>query len=89
VVVATQRELAEAHSFVRRRLVTALVSGSPGGREVERPGCGRAVVGGVVLALLLMAVAAVSGVLARHPEPDGSHTGAAMHARRGGPGGLA
>ena len=76
--VPTERDLAEAHSFVRRRLVTALVSGAPGGRELDRAGSGRAVVGGVVLALLLMAVAAVSGMLARHSEPGGSHTGAMM-----------
>jgi hypothetical protein len=73
--VATERELAEAHSFVRRRLVTALVSGAPGGREVERPRAGRAVVAGIALALLLIGAAAVSGVLAGQPETDGSHAG--------------
>jgi hypothetical protein len=82
--VATERDLAEAHSFVRRRLVTALVSGAPGGREVERAARpGRAVLAGIALAVLLVGVAAVSGVLAGHAETDGKHTGpSARHSRR-------
>src|SRR5215204_2844807 len=38
--MATKRDLLEAHQFSRRRLITAFVSGAPGGREVEpaRPG---------------------------------------------------
>ena len=33
--MATKKDLVEAYSFSRRRLVTAFVSGAPGGREVE------------------------------------------------------
>ena len=58
--MVTHRDLVEAHGFHRRRLSTALVAGAPGGREVEPPRRGRAVVGGVVLAVLLTAAAAVA-----------------------------
>lgn len=61
--MATKRDLVEAHAFNRRRLVTAFLSGAPGGREVEPVRYGRTIVGGVVLAGLLVAGAAVSGVL--------------------------
>lgn len=61
--MASKRDLVEAHDFNRRRLVTAFLSGAPGGREVEPVRHGRTVVGGIVLAALLVAGAAVSGVL--------------------------
>lgn len=61
--MASKRDLVEAHDFNRRRLVTAFLSGAPGGREVEPVRHGRTVIGGIVLALLLVAGAAVSGVL--------------------------
>ncbi len=61
--MSSKRDLVEAHSFNRRRLVTAFVSGAPGGREVEPVRYGRTLVGGIVLALLLVAGAAVSGFL--------------------------
>ena len=40
--MASKRELVEAHSYNRRRLVTAFLSGAPGGREVEPAKPGRA-----------------------------------------------
>ena len=61
--MSSKRDLVEAHSFNRRRLVTAFVSGAPGGREVEPVRYGRTLVGGLVLALLLVAGAAVSGFI--------------------------
>jgi type VII secretion protein EccB len=61
--MSSKRDLVEAHSFNRRRLVTAFVSGAPGGREVEPVRYGRTLVGGLVLAALLVAGAAVSGYL--------------------------
>src|SRR5688500_5706213 len=61
--MATKKDLVEAYSFSRRRLVTAFVSGAPGGREVEPARPGRTIVGGVALAVLLMAGAAIAGVL--------------------------
>jgi type VII secretion protein EccB len=61
--VASKRELVEAHSYNRRRLVTAFLSGAPGGREVEPAKPGRAVVVGAVLAVLVVVGAAVFGFL--------------------------
>ncbi len=61
--MATKKDLVEAYSFSRRRLVTAFVSGAPGGREVEPTRPGRAIVGGIALAVLLIAGGAVLGIL--------------------------
>lgn len=61
--MATKRDLVEAHSFNRRRLVTAFLSGAPGGREVEPVRHGRTIIGGAVLATLIVAGAAVMGFL--------------------------
>ncbi len=61
--MASKRDLVEAHSFNRRRLVTAFVSGAPGGREVEPVRYGRTLIGGLVLAGMVLAGAAVSGYL--------------------------
>ena len=68
--MATKRDLVEAHSFSRRRLVTAFVSGMPGGREVEPHRSGRTVVGGAALSVLLVAGAAIAGVLTGQPGDD-------------------
>ena len=54
--MATKRDLVEAHAFSRRRLVTAFVSGAPGGREVEPVRPARVIVGGAALAVLLIAI---------------------------------
>lgn len=67
--MSSKRDLVEAHSFNRRRLVTAFVSGSPGGREVEPVRHGRTLVGGAVLAGMVLVGAAVSGYL-RPAVPD-------------------
>lgn len=66
--MATKKDLVEAYAFSRRRLVTAFVSGAPGGREVEPARPGRMIVGGVALAVLLLAGAAVAGALTQR-EP--------------------
>lgn len=68
--MATKKDLVEAYSFSRRRLVTAFVSGAPGGREVEPARPGRMIVGGVALAILLIAGAAIAGTLAQRAEVD-------------------
>ncbi|GAB2979262.1 type VII secretion protein EccB [Nocardioides montaniterrae] len=60
--MATKKDLVEAYSFSRRRLVTAFVSGAPGGREVEPSRPGRTVIGGLALGVLLLAGAAILGV---------------------------
>ena len=65
--MATKKDLVEAHAFSRRRLVTAFVSGAPGGREVEPVRPGRVLIGGIALSVLLMAGAAVAGFLLGRP----------------------
>lgn len=67
--MATKKDLVEAYSFSRRRLVTAFVSGAPGGREVEPSRPGRAIVGGLALAVLLIAGAAIAGVFSSSVDP--------------------
>lgn len=66
--MATKRDLVEAYSFSRRRLVTAFVSGAPGGREVEPSRPGRALIGGIALTVLVLAAGAVLGFF--KPRPD-------------------
>jgi type VII secretion protein EccB len=66
--MATKKDLTEAYAFSRRRLVTAFVSGAPGGREVEPARPGRTIVGGLALAVLLVAGAAVAGVFSPRVE---------------------
>lgn len=73
--MATKKDLVEAYSFSRRRLVTAFVSGAPGGREVEPARPGRTIVGGVALAILLVAGAAVTGVFKPRPDVDWNSPG--------------
>lgn len=73
--MATKKDLVEAYSFSRRRLVTAFVSGAPGGREVEPSRPGRTIVGGVALAVLLAAGAAIAGVFAPRTPEDWNEAG--------------
>ena len=73
--MATKKDLVEAYSFSRRRLVTAFVSGAPGGREVEPARPGRTIVGGVALAVLLAAGAAIAGVFAPRTPDDWNQPG--------------
>ncbi|WP_183098816.1 type VII secretion protein EccB [Nocardioides pelophilus] len=62
--MATNKELLEAAAFHRRRLVAALLSGSP---YDEPPRLLRAVAAGVLLALVAVAVALVAGYLGSPP----------------------
>src|SRR4051812_103290 len=73
--MATKKDLVEAYSFSRRRLVTAFVSGAPGGREVEPARPGRTIVGGVALAVLLSAGAAIAGVFSPTAPSDWKSAG--------------
>ena len=73
--MATKKDLVEAYSFSRRRLVTAFLSGAPGGREVEPSRPGRTVVGGLALAVLLVAGAAIASVLAARTPEDWNKVG--------------
>ena len=58
--MTTRRDLVEANAFSRRRLVTAFTSGASCGREIEPVRAGRTIVGGLVLAVLLVAGAAIA-----------------------------
>src|SRR6059036_2592783 len=73
--MATKKDLVEAYSFSRRRLVTAFLSGAPGGREVEPARPGRTIVGGLALAVLLIAGAAIASVLAARTDEDWNKQG--------------
>ena len=73
--MTTKKDLVEAHAFSRRRLVTAFVSGAPGGREVEPTRPGRTIVGGVAVAVLLVAGAAVASVLSPRASSDWDQQG--------------
>ncbi len=57
--MTTRKDLVEAYSFSRRRLVTAFIMGAPDGREMELAWSGRTIVGGLALAVLLVAGAAI------------------------------
>ncbi len=73
--MATKKDLVEAHAFSRRRLVTAFVSGAPGGREVEPVRPGRVLIGGIALSVLLLAGAAIAGFLLGRPPAQWLETG--------------
>ncbi len=73
--MSSKRDLVEAHGYNRRRLVTAFVSGAPGGREVEPVRYGRTIIGGIVLAVMVVAGAAVSGFLQKPPPEDWDQAG--------------
>ncbi len=72
--MASKRDLVEAHAYNRRRLISAFLSGAPGGREVESVSRARPVVAGVTLGGLLLAGAAVAGLLTK-PLPSGWDNG--------------
>ncbi|MEV7429748.1 type VII secretion protein EccB [Nocardioides sp. NPDC092400] len=81
--MATKKDLVEAHSFSRRRLVTAFVSGAPGGREVEPTRPGRTVIGGVALAILLVAGAAIASILNPRAPSDWTDGGLVVSKKGG------
>lgn len=72
--MASKRDLVEAHAYNRRRLVSAFLSGAPGGREVESVSRSRPVVAGLALGGLLVGGAAIAGLFAQ-PLPDGWDNG--------------
>ncbi|WP_164477746.1 type VII secretion protein EccB [Nocardioides pantholopis] len=82
--MATKRDLVEAYSFSRRRLVTAFVSGAPGGREVEPARPLRTILAGVALSVLLLAGAAVAGVVSGRDPVDWSSPGLLLTRDTGG-----
>ena len=83
--MATNRDLVEAQAFNRRRLVTALVSGAPGGAEVEPVRPFRTVVGGLALAVLVAAAAAIASVLAPRTAEGWNDVGLVVSREKGAP----
>ncbi|MCW2795084.1 type VII secretion protein EccB [Nocardioides sp.] len=81
--MATKRDLVEAHAFSRRRLITAFVSGAPGGREVEPTRPARTVVGGLALAMLVVAGAAIAGVFAPRTPDNWTDPGLVISKEKG------
>lgn len=81
--MSTKKDLVEAYAFSRRRLVTAFVSGAPGGREVEPARPGRTIVAGVAIAVLLMAGAAIAGVFDKRDDVDWDDSGLIVDADSG------
>ncbi len=72
--MASKRDLVEAHAYNRRRLVSAFLSGAPGGREVESVSRSRPVVASLALGGLLVGGAAIAGLFAT-PLPNGWENG--------------
>lgn len=68
--MASKRDLVEAQTFSRRRLLTAFTSGAPGGRELEPTKPLRGVVAGVSLTVLLVLGSLGFGLLSP-TLPDG------------------
>lgn len=81
--MSTKKDLVEAYAFSRRRLVTAFVSGAPGGREVEPARPGRSIVAGVAIAVLLLAGAAIAGVFDNRDDVDWDESGLIVDADSG------
>jgi type VII secretion-associated serine protease mycosin/type VII secretion protein EccB len=61
--VASKKDLVEAQTFSRRRLLTAFVSGAPGGRELEPTKPMRAVATGIGLSALVVIGSLAFGML--------------------------
>lgn len=68
--MASKKDLVEAQTFSRRRLLTAFVSGAPGGRELEPTKPLRAVVTGIGLAVLLVLGSLGLGMLKPAPPTN-------------------
>lgn len=69
------KDLADAQAFHRRRLVNALVSGAPGGREAQPVRRARPVLTSAALAVLLVAGSMAVGAIADRPDTDWLHPG--------------
>ncbi len=66
--MAAKRDLVEAQSFSRRRLLTAFVSGAPGGQELEPTKPMRGVVAGLMLSVLVVLGSLAWGALRSDPN---------------------
>jgi type VII secretion protein EccB len=72
--MATKGDLIEAQNFSRRRLLTAFVSGAPGGKELEPSSPMRAVIAAVALTALVVLVGVFYGFI-RPGLPTGWENG--------------
>lgn len=68
--MASKKELLQAQTWMRRRLLTAFTSGAPGGRELEPAAPTRGLVTGLVLAALVLGGSYAAGLFDRG-LPDG------------------
>ena len=55
--MTSRKDLLEAQAFARRRVLVVLESGAPGGREPDPATTGRWLLGGLVVAVLVVLVA--------------------------------
>jgi len=72
--MATKSDLIEAQNFSRRRLLTAFVSGAPGGKELEPAAPMRAVIAAIALTALVVLVGVFYGFI-RPGLPQGWENG--------------
>ena len=68
--MASKRDLVEAQTYSRRRLLTAFVSGAPAGQELEPTKPMRGVVAGILLTVILVLGSLAYGLL-KPTLPDG------------------
>ncbi|WP_026460190.1 type VII secretion protein EccB [Schaalia suimastitidis] len=59
--MASNKEILEAQRYNRRRLVTAFSSGTPGGKELESRSLFAPLLVGIVISVVMLAIAAVMG----------------------------
>ena len=78
--MATKKELVEAQTFSKRRLLTAFTSGAPGGRELEPTTPAKGVVAGLVLAVLVVGGGFAGGLFNRG-LPEGWENGSIVVVR--------
>ncbi|MFJ4037198.1 type VII secretion protein EccB [Microbacterium sp. NPDC090007] len=72
--MATKGDLIEAQNFSRRRLLTAFVSGAPGGKELQPASPLRAVIAAIALTVLVVLVGVFYGLI-RPGLPNGWENG--------------
>lgn len=72
--MATKSDLIEAQNFSRRRLLTAFVSGAPGGKELEPSAPLRPVIAAIALAVIVVLVGVFYGFI-RPGLPQGWENG--------------
>jgi hypothetical protein len=72
--MATKNDLIEAQTFSRRRLLTAFVSGAPGGKELEPTAPLRAVIAAIALTVAVILVGVFWGLI-RPGLPNGWDNG--------------